>query len=90
MLEMTADAARLVCDVTNRTDSSAEAGLRIVVDPVHDSLSMGIATAPSPEDEVITRDGARLFLSRSAARRLHQRTLRAELSANRSLFFLDG
>jgi len=90
MLKMTADAARLVCDVTNRADSSAKAGLRIVVDPVHDSLSMGIATAPAPEDAVITRDGARVFLSRSAARRLYQRTLRAELSANRSLFFLDG
>ena len=90
MLEMTADAARLVCHVTNRTDSSAEAGLRIVVDPVHDSLSMGVATAPASEDAVITRDGARVFLSRPAARRLHQRTLRAELSAKRSLFFLDG
>jgi Fe-S cluster assembly iron-binding protein IscA len=90
MLEMTADAARLVCDVTNQADSSAEAGLRIVVDPVHDSLSMAIAATPAREDAVITRDGARVFLSRSAARRLHQRTLRAELSANRSLFFLDG
>lgn len=90
MLEMTADAARLVRDVTNRTDSSAEAGVRIVVDPVHDSLSMGIATAPAPEDAVVTRDGARVFLSRPAARRLHHRTLRAELSENRSLFFLDS
>jgi hypothetical protein len=68
----------------------AEAGLRIMVDPVNDSLSMGIATAPAPEDAVIIRDGTRVFLSRSAGRRLHRRTLRAELSANRSLFFLDG
>jgi iron-sulfur cluster assembly protein len=90
MLEMTADAATLVCDVTSQADSSAEAGLRIVVDPVHDSLSMGIATAPAPQDAVITRDGARVFVSRPAARRLHKRTLRAELSADRSLFFLDG
>lgn len=90
MLEMTADAARLVCDVTKRADSSTEAGLRIVVDPVNDSLSMAIATAPAPDDAVITRDGARVFLARSAARRLHQRTLRAELSADRSLFYLDG
>ena len=67
MLRMTKDAATLVCDLTQQAQSSAAAGLRIVVDPVHHSLSMGIARAPSPDDAVITRDGARVFLSRPVA-----------------------
>ena len=85
---MTEDAATLVCDLTNRANMSAEAGLRIVVDPINHSLSMGIASAPVLGDAVVSRGDARVFLSSSAARRLDHRTLEAELSPERSLFFL--
>lgn len=89
MLRITEDAATLVCALTNDADRSGRSGLRIIVDPVNNSLSMGIATAPALADAVVSRGDARVFLSPRAARRLHQRTLRAELSTARSLFFLD-
>jgi Fe-S cluster assembly iron-binding protein IscA len=90
MLRMTEDAATLVCALTDDANRSAQSGLRIIVDPIHHSLSMGIANSPTPGDEVVSKGSARVFLSPSAAQRLHRRTLRAELSADRSLFFLDG
>lgn len=90
MLTITEDAAILVRALTDDADRSHGSGLRIIVDPTHHSLSMGVATSPAPGDTVLTHGTVRVFLSPSAARRLHRRTLRAELSADRSLFFLDG
>ena len=90
MLRITEDAATLVCALTNESDRSGQSGLRIIVDPVNNSLSMGIASAPALADAVVSRGAARVFLSPSASYRLQRRTLRAELSADRSLFFLDA
>jgi hypothetical protein len=90
MLRIAEDAATLVCALTNAADRSGRSGLRIIVDPVNNSLSMGIASGPALADAVVSRGGARVFLSPPAARRLHKRTLRAELSTDRSLFFLDS
>jgi Fe-S cluster assembly iron-binding protein IscA len=90
MLRITDEAATLVRTVTGRADRSPQAGLRIIVDPVNHSLSMGIAATPAPADAVVRRGAARVFMSPSAADRLDGRTLRAELSEERSLFFLDG
>jgi Fe-S cluster assembly iron-binding protein IscA len=88
MLSLTKLAATLVRTQTNRANSSADAGLRIVVDPVHNSLSMGIANGPSSADVIVAKDGARVFLSPSAADRLTDRTMGAEISVDRSAFFL--
>jgi iron-sulfur cluster assembly protein len=90
MLRITDEAATLVRTVTSRADRSPQAGLRIIVDPVNHSLSMGIAAAPAPADAVVRRGAAQVFVSPSAADRLDGRTLRAELSEERYLFFLDG
>ena len=90
MLSLTEDAATLICTLTDSTNCSVRRGLRIIVDPVHQSLSMSLADGPSRTDSVVTKDGARVFLSPSAAHRLQSRTLRAEISQNRSSFFLDN
>jgi Fe-S cluster assembly iron-binding protein IscA len=90
MLIITEDAALLVRALTDDADRSYGSGLRIIVDPTHHSLSMGVASCPARGDTVVSHGTARVFLSPSAAHRLHRRTLRAELSADRSLFFLDG
>lgn len=89
MLRITPDAATLISTLTHDARLSPSAGLRIVIDPAHQSLSMGISDNPAPADTIVRSAGARLFLSPAAAARLHGRTLRAELSANRSAFFLD-
>jgi Fe-S cluster assembly iron-binding protein IscA len=90
MLRITEDAATLVTALTSAEDSSGQSGLRIVIDPVHRSLSMGIARCPQPADAVVSSGSARVFLAPSAAHRLRHRTLRAELTADRSVFFLDN
>jgi Fe-S cluster assembly iron-binding protein IscA len=89
MLRITEDAATLVTALTSAEDRSGHSGLRIIIDPVHHSLSMGIARR-QPDDAVISKGSARVFLAPSAAHRLRRRTLRAELSADRSVFFLDN
>jgi Fe-S cluster assembly iron-binding protein IscA len=90
MLTVTEDATTLIRTLTRNADLSARSGLRIVVDPVHDSLSMSLASAPSTTDAVVGTGEARVFLSARASHRLDQRTLRAEISASRSLFFLGS
>jgi Fe-S cluster assembly iron-binding protein IscA len=90
MLSITRHAAKLVRTLTKRSNGSPDAGLRIRVDPLHDSLSMGIADAPAPADLVVTRDEARVFLSPKAAHRLGDRTMGAEITEDRSRFFLDS
>lgn len=90
VLRITEDAATLVCTLTRDAGRCGQSGLRIVVDPVHHSLSMSIASAPSEADTIVRRDAAQVYLSPPAAHRLRRRTLRAELSADRSLFFLDN
>lgn len=90
MLMLSDEAARLVRTLTHDADLPKDAGVRIVVDPRHNSLSMALATEPEPADVVVARQGARVFLTASASRRLQRRTLRAELTDSRTLFFLDG
>jgi len=89
MLTIDPDAARLVRALTDDAHLSPAAGLRIIIDPLHRSLSMGIADGPVRADTIVQTAGARVFLSPAAASRLDGRTLRAEMSSNRSVFFLD-
>jgi Fe-S cluster assembly iron-binding protein IscA len=90
MFSITKHAAGLVRKLTIGANASPEAGLRIVVDPHHGSLSMGIADRPAAADVVVAKDEARVFLSPSAVRRLGDRTMRAEITEDRSVLFLDS
>lgn len=89
MLKITAEAACLTRSLVRDGRSPRHGGLRIVLNPVTHSLSMGLAPAPEPADAVVARDGALLFLSQSAAERLENLTLHAEISTTKSVFFLD-
>lgn len=89
-LAVSQDAATLVRHLVETAGLPAGAGVRIVIDSHHHSLSMGLARGPEPQDEVISSDGARLFLSQPATGRLRHRTLRAELTDDRSAFFITG
>ena len=90
MLSISGDAARLVRTLTHDANLPDEAGMRIVIDPKHRSLSMELARNPEPQDEIINSNGAHVFLSQPASRRLELRTLRAAITDRRSQFFLDG
>jgi len=89
MLKITSEAACLTRRLVREGSSPRQGGLRIVLNPVTDSLSMGLAPAPEPADAVVAQDGAMLFLSQPAAQRLENLTLRAEISTTKSVFFLD-
>ena len=88
MLTVTTEAATLIRALSNQADAPPESGLRIAIDPVHDSLSMSLADCAAPGDTVVTSEDTRVFLSSAASQRLATRTLRAETTATRSSFFL--
>jgi hypothetical protein len=79
----------LVRTLLDETSLPEGAGLRIVTDPVCHSLSMSLAATKATEDSEIATDDVHLFLSPSVARRLTGRTLCAEITTARSVFFLD-
>lgn len=88
MLQVTDDALRLVRILSDQVSLPEHGGLRIVLNPATNSLSMGLATAPEDADAIIDQGGARLFLSVPAAERMKDQTLCAEITSSRSMFFL--
>jgi hypothetical protein len=50
---------------------------------------MDVASAAEPRDVVVVSGGVNVFLSASAAERVTGGTLRAQLTDDRSAFFLD-
>lgn len=88
MLTVTKDAATLIRELSRKAGAPSPSGLRIVIDPVHDSLSMSLASCAAPGDTVVASGDTRVFLSSAASQRLATRTLRADTTATRSSFFL--
>lgn len=87
---MSPEAAVLVRHLVETADLPEGSGVRIVIDGQHHSLSMGLARGPEPQDDVISSGGARVFLSQPATGRLESRTLEAEVTDLRSVFYLSG
>ena len=90
MLTVSPEAAALVRHLVATAELPDGSGIRIVIDGQHHSLSMGLAPGPEPHDEVISSGGARVFLSRPANGRLGSRTLEAEVTDLRSVFYLSS
>jgi Fe-S cluster assembly iron-binding protein IscA len=88
MLTVTKDAAALIRALSQKADAQSHSGLRIVIDPRHDSLSMSLAACATPGDKVVISGDMRVFLSSAASQRLATRTLHAQTTATRSSFFL--
>lgn len=88
MLSISQDAATLVRTLTRDADLPDDAGVRIIIDPTHHSLSMDLARNPEPRDAIVTAHGAHVFLTQPVVERLERRTLRAEVTEARSLFFI--
>lgn len=88
MLTISNDAATLIRALCQKAAQPSQSGLRIVIDPAHDSLSMSLATRPSAGDTVVASGETRVFLSSAASQRLATRTLRADITGKRTSFFL--
>jgi hypothetical protein len=89
MLTVTTGAATLIRSLSHKAGAPSRSGLRIVIDPRHDSLSMSLAACPVPGDTVVASGDTRVFLSAAASQRLASRTLRADTTATRSSFYLS-
>lgn len=90
MLRITRTAAHLVRTLVEHDEAIPETGgLRIATDPRSHALSMALAPSAMATDVVVADHGVRLFLSPVAAERLNERTLNAEVTVERSAFFLN-
>jgi Fe-S cluster assembly iron-binding protein IscA len=89
VLTVTAGAATLIRALNLNAGGSHGSGLRIVIDPVHESLSMSLASRPAPSDTVVVSFDTRVFLSSDASQRLASRTLQAHTTPTRSSFFFS-
>lgn len=90
MLTVTKEAAALIQALSRKAGATSRSGLRIVIDPVHDSLSMSLADGATSGEAVVASGGTRVFLSAAASQRLTTRVLRADTTATRSSFFLSA
>lgn len=85
---LAAEGAELVQALKERASASHDTGLRITIDSEHRSLSMCLAERQA-HDHAVSTDGAQVFFSDAAAKRLNGCTLRASTAAHGSSFYLD-
>jgi Fe-S cluster assembly iron-binding protein IscA len=88
MVDISDDASELIRTLVSDSDLPESAGLRLGTDADTHSLAMNLEAAPQPDDLVLERAGASLFVSPSAAPRLDGHTLHAQLEP-RAAFFVD-
>jgi Fe-S cluster assembly iron-binding protein IscA len=75
MLTMTPSALAVVRKLTDHPRLGRRSGLRIARRAEDAPLQVCAVTGPRSGDEVVERDGARIFLGPAAGRRLRGRTL---------------
>ncbi len=81
MLILTEQAATLIKDILDESESGPDAGLRISGTTAGDgsaSLEFSLARSPIEGDEVVSDNGATVFLDGVAATALSDKTLDAE------------
>lgn len=90
MLTLTDSARSAVQALT--AGAPPDAGIRIAFDPPAGDgqtapLTLSVAAAPEPEDQVMDDEGARVFLEPGAAQMLGERTLDAQLVSDEEVGF---
>ncbi|MGH3622205.1 MAG: hypothetical protein ACRDQ5_10495 [Sciscionella sp.] len=82
MLALTPTALKVVRSITEDETTPDGAGLRIATSPdntTEGALELSVATAPAADDQVLTGEGARIFLEPSAAVYLDDKVLDADV-----------
>jgi Fe-S cluster assembly iron-binding protein IscA len=90
MLTMTETASTLVRTITDQSVGSAEGGLRISQSDSATDFAVDVVPAPESADQIIEREGARVFLEEQAATTLADRVLDAQLDENNAVRFSLG
>lgn len=88
MLTLTENASTIVKTIAEQTGGAEGAGLRFSAqNPEEGSLAVAPAPGPQPGDEVVERDGARVFLEETAAVALSDQVLDAQVDPAGSVQF---
>ena len=91
MLTLTENASTIVKTMAEQAPGADDAGLRISsTNPENSAFAVGVAAAPEPADQVVERDGARVFLEPNAALALDDKVLDAALDDRGSVSFAIG
>ena len=88
MVSLSDDAAALISQLVTDSDLPETAGLRLGTDDSTSALEMHLVPEPAPDDVVVERDGAALFVSPLAAARVADQTLQAQVEG-RPAFFVE-
>ncbi|MEU4575708.1 Fe-S cluster assembly protein HesB [Nonomuraea sp. ATR24] len=89
MLTLTANAAQAIRDLTATAPQPAQSGIRISSQgDSANSLTLSLATAPEPADEVVEAEGARVYLDPVAATVLEDKSLDAGADDQGAVSFL--
>jgi iron-sulfur cluster assembly protein len=88
VLTLTENASNIVKMIVEQTQESADAGLRFSAEGAGDgALAVSPAPAAAPGDEVVERDGAKVFLEKTAAAVLDDKVLDARADESGSVEF---
>ncbi len=88
MLTITETAGVVVKTIATQAPDTENSGLRISgTDADAPDLMVAVAAAPEPDDQIVERDGARVFLERTAAAMLDDKILDAHVQADGSVAF---
>lgn len=90
MLTMTETASTLVRTITDQSVGTTEGGLRISQADSTTDFAVDVVPAPEAADQIIEREGARVFLEEQAATALSDRILDAQLDENNAVRFSLG
>ncbi|MFE4456447.1 hypothetical protein ACFROC_03725 [Nocardia tengchongensis] len=90
MLMLTPTAVQAVRGLTAGEGAPMEAGLRIFSPDDAESFQLALVVAPSEDDEVLTAEGARIFMDRKSADYFEDKILDADLDSNGYTTFVVG
>lgn len=82
MLLLTPTAIEAVRTITSVEGTPTDAGLRISTTEGAETLQMAVAAGPDEQDQVLTAEGARVFLDEQAAAFLDDKILDTGLDPN--------
>ncbi|MVU77309.1 hypothetical protein GPX89_08625 [Nocardia sp. ET3-3] len=90
MLMLTPTAVEAVREITTGEGAPPEAGLRITTPDDASSFQLSLAAAPADGEEVLTTQGARIFLDHQSAVFFDDKILDAGLDATGNATFVVG
>ncbi|MGV9837253.1 hypothetical protein ACWDUL_24105 [Nocardia niigatensis] len=90
MLMLTPTAVEAVRDITSGDGAPQDAGLRISTPDDAESFQLAVADGPSQDDEVLSAEGARIFMDPKSAAFFDDKILDAGLDTNGNATFVVG